>query len=239
MRVDVIHHWRIFRSSYRELALVAFEPTPTKFRSDTLTNWVIRSCIQLALKANYVKLLQFHLFVQCLRFISNIAFVSHHIWFKPNLTQLIKLVAEWVDIYGIHHWRIFRSSNRKLTCVWFEPLTTKFCSDALTDWVITPCIYLFVCLITIELKLLMGVCADTDTVTVTTVLRLPLWSLWTATNMGCLTFLLAFKYWLKLYYLFQVANGWLVLTATFWTAWVSTRQKIWIPSIFINVATKR
>ena len=47
-----IHHWRIFRSSYRKLAWVGFEPTTTEFRSDALTDWAIRPWVQLALRAN-------------------------------------------------------------------------------------------------------------------------------------------------------------------------------------------
>ena len=42
-----------------------------------------------------------------------------------------------IYIYGIHHWRIFRSSYRKLAWVGFEPTTTQFRSDALTDWAIS------------------------------------------------------------------------------------------------------
>ena len=38
-------------------------------------------------------------------------------------------VAEWVDTYGIHHWRIIWSSYRKLTWVEFEPATTEFLSE--------------------------------------------------------------------------------------------------------------
>ena len=41
--------------------------------------------------------------------------------------------AEWTDTYGIHHWRILRSSYRKLGWVGFEPATTEFRSDTLTD----------------------------------------------------------------------------------------------------------
>ena len=104
----------IFRSSYRKLAWVGFEPTTTEFRSDALTDWAIRPWVQLALRANFVQLLQFHLFVQCLRFISVFAFISCHICFKQSLAQVITLVVEWIDTYGIHHWRIFRSSYRKL-----------------------------------------------------------------------------------------------------------------------------
>ena len=55
-----IHHWIILWSSYRKLAWVGFEPTTTKFRSDALTDGAIRPWIQLALRANFVHLLQFH-----------------------------------------------------------------------------------------------------------------------------------------------------------------------------------
>ena len=116
-----IHHRNFLRKSYRKLAWVGFETTTTEFRSDVLTYWVIRPWVQLALRANFVQLLQFHLFVQCSHFISAIAFVSHHICFKRNLAQVITLAAQWIDTYGIHHWRIFRSSYRKLAWVGFEP----------------------------------------------------------------------------------------------------------------------
>ena len=54
-----IHHWRIFRSRYKKLAWVGFEPTTTEFRSDVLTDWAIRPWVQLALRANFVQLLFF------------------------------------------------------------------------------------------------------------------------------------------------------------------------------------
>ena len=83
-----IHHWRILRSNYRMLAWVGFEPMTTEFCSDALTDWaIIRPWVQLALGANFVQLLQFHLSVQCSRFILAIALVSCHICFKWNLTQ--------------------------------------------------------------------------------------------------------------------------------------------------------
>ena len=91
-----IHHWKIFRTSYRKLAWVGFEPSTTEFRSDALTNWAIRPWFQLALRANFVQPLQFHLSVQCSHFISAIAFVSWHICFKRNLAQVITLAAEWL-----------------------------------------------------------------------------------------------------------------------------------------------
>ena len=55
-----IHHWRILWSSYRKLAWVGFKPTTSEFRSDALTEWAIRPWVQLALRANFVQLLQFH-----------------------------------------------------------------------------------------------------------------------------------------------------------------------------------
>ena len=42
-------------------------------------------------------------------------------------------VVEWIDTYDIHHWRIIWSIYRKLGRVGFEPKTTEFRSDALTD----------------------------------------------------------------------------------------------------------
>ena len=40
-------------------------------------------------------------------------------------------VAEWTDTYGTRQWRIFRSSNRKLTWMGFEHSTTQIRLDAL------------------------------------------------------------------------------------------------------------
>ena len=43
-------------------------------------------------------------------------------------------VAESTDRFGIHHRMILRGSYRNLTWAGFEPRTTEFCLDALTDW---------------------------------------------------------------------------------------------------------
>ena len=45
-------------------------------------------------------------------------------------------VAEWIDTYDIRQWRIIWSSYRKLVRKGFEPTTTEFLSDTLTDWAI-------------------------------------------------------------------------------------------------------
>ena len=55
-----VYHWRILGSSYRKLAWVGFELMTIEFCSDTLTNWAIRSWVQMALRANFLQLLQFH-----------------------------------------------------------------------------------------------------------------------------------------------------------------------------------
>ena len=119
-----------------EVAIESWPDTTIEFRSDALTDWAIRPWVQLALRANFVQLLQFHRlfsvtfhFGYCLRqsprlFSSNFCWGNH------------MSVAEWVDTYGIHHWRILWSSYRKLAWVGFEPTTTEFRSDALTDWAI-------------------------------------------------------------------------------------------------------
>ena len=60
------------------MAWVGSEPMTTEFRSDTLTDWAIRPWPQLALRANFVQLLQFYLFVQCSRLISAFALVRRH-----------------------------------------------------------------------------------------------------------------------------------------------------------------
>ena len=46
------------------------------------------------------------------------------------------------DTHGIHHWMVIWSSYRKLAWIGFEPTTTEFCSDAVTDWAIKPWVQL-------------------------------------------------------------------------------------------------
>ena len=86
---------------------MGFEPMTTEFGLDTLTDRVIRPWVQLALRANFMQLLQFQLFVQYSHLVFAIVFVIRHICFKKSLTPLITLVSERIDTYGIHNWRIF------------------------------------------------------------------------------------------------------------------------------------
>ena len=86
------------------------------------------------------------------------SFVWCPVWNSPCLTQhrfyraicldLIKIIftpeaitwvsRKWTDADGVHYWRIYRSSYRKLVWVGFEPTTTEFSLDAKADWVIRP-----------------------------------------------------------------------------------------------------
>ena len=75
--------------------------------SDALTDWAIRPWVELGLRANFVQLLQFHPFLQCSCFMSVFTFVSCHICSKRSLAQVVTLVVEWIDTYGIHHLSIF------------------------------------------------------------------------------------------------------------------------------------
>ena len=49
-----------FKWLYRKLAWMELESTTIEFCSDALTKWAIRPWVQLALRANFVQLLQFH-----------------------------------------------------------------------------------------------------------------------------------------------------------------------------------
>ena len=119
-----------------------FEHTTTDFRWGVLTNWAIRSWVQLALRAKFVQLLQFHLFVQCrISFRPLSSSVATFILIESLLNNHMS-VAEWPDTYGIHSWRILWSIYRKLIWVGFEPTFTEFRSDALTEWVIKPWVQL-------------------------------------------------------------------------------------------------
>ena len=102
---------------------MAFEPITSEDRSDALTE-----CTATWLSS----------FVQCSFFISAIAVAIQHICFKLNLTQVITLVVEWTDTYGIQQWRIFRNIFRKFAWVVFELTTTKFCSDTQSHWAMIP-----------------------------------------------------------------------------------------------------
>ena len=111
----------ILRSSYRSWIWVGFNPTTTESCSGTLTNRAIRSWVQLAFRANFVQQLQFHLLFSVISFRLLPSSVARF-YLIEFCRGYHMSVAEWTDIYGIHHWKILRSSYRKLTWVGFRPL---------------------------------------------------------------------------------------------------------------------
>ena len=118
---------------------MGFEPTTTEFRSHALADWVITASVRLAFRGNFVQLLQFHLFLRCSYFISVVAFVNRQIFVKLTpIALVVTSVAEWINRYGIHHWRIFGSSYRKLAWVGFEDTTNELRSGTLNNWAIAP-----------------------------------------------------------------------------------------------------
>ena len=95
---------------------IYIEPTTTEFRSDAPTDWAIRSWVQLALRANFVQLLQFHPlfsvifhFGYCLRqsprfFSSNFCWSSHecsgmswYIWYSPLKDSFEVAIESWSE----------------------------------------------------------------------------------------------------------------------------------------------
>ena len=87
-----IHHWRILCSNYRKLSWLGFQSGTTEFCSETLVPWDIRPWVQLASRANFVQLLQFHFSL-----IAQISFwllpCSCHVYFNPNFAQVITQVS--------------------------------------------------------------------------------------------------------------------------------------------------
>ena len=79
LHIFSFHRGRILWSSYRKLVWVRFKPTTIEFRADALTDWAIGPWVQLALRANFVQVLQFHrLFRVRLHF--SFAFLSRHVF---------------------------------------------------------------------------------------------------------------------------------------------------------------
>ena len=63
----------------------------------------------------------------------------YHLYIYIYIWYMIWWMVSYIYmVYGMHHWRIFRSSCRKLVWVGFEPTITEFRSGTLTDWGIRP-----------------------------------------------------------------------------------------------------
>ena len=99
--MNFIHHVRIFRRSYRNLAWVGFEPRSTKFGSEALINWAIRSWV-------WVQPAQIQHIQQALLKVKNIWYVIFQLCkfcTLPVFSYIFSLqsppVAEWR--LGRHH----------------------------------------------------------------------------------------------------------------------------------------
>ena len=115
----------ILWSSYRKLAWVGFEPKSTEFCSDALTNWAIRPWVQHAFRANSVQLLQSHHLFSVIFYFSYCLRQSPHVFQSKFCRGNHMSVVEWVDTYGIHHWRILWSSYR--ICIYIYIWTRNQC----------------------------------------------------------------------------------------------------------------
>ena len=137
-----IYIYRILRSCYRRLAWVGFEPMTIEFRSDSLLTELsgheFNSHSEPTLFSyssfTFSSVFRFH-FSYCFR-------QSPHIAQSKCDRGNHVSVAEYIDAYVIHHWRVFRSSYRKLAWVGFEPTISEFHSDALNVWAIRPWVWL-------------------------------------------------------------------------------------------------
>ena len=115
-----IHHGRILWSSYRKLARVGFEPTTTEFLSDALTDWAIRPWIQLPVRANFVQLLQFHLFHVSFRslFPSVVTFALSEVCHSGVATGGGRGQGGFLFFYTnkCFNWHLCRSSRPEVFC---------------------------------------------------------------------------------------------------------------------------
>ena len=112
-----INHWMILRSSYRKLAWLGFELPTSEFYSDVLTKWASKQWLQL----------EFHLLLSV---------IFHFSDYLRQSLLLFLIEVESTYAYRLHLRTILRSSYRRLAWVRFEPTTTEFRSDALTNWAI-------------------------------------------------------------------------------------------------------
>ena len=131
-----IQHWQILRSTYRKVGWVESESMTTDFHSNALRESATRPWVQLALRNNFLQLLEFHrLFSATFHFSCLHSSVVTFILSKFLVSNHMS-VGEWTDTYSIHHWKILWSSFRRLISVRFEATATEFRSDALTNWTI-------------------------------------------------------------------------------------------------------
>ena len=84
-------YWGNLWSSYRKLAWGRFATTNTEFGSVPLTNWAIRPCGLLVLRAHFLQMLQLSFF-SVSEFFLAIAFTTHYVRCNQNFLEVIKWV---------------------------------------------------------------------------------------------------------------------------------------------------
>ena len=99
-----IYHWGKRKLKYFTIYLwySPLKNSITEFRWGVLTGWVIRSWVQLALRANFVQLLQFHLLFSVRFYFGYCLRRSPHL-FKRSIAEVITWV-QWnlVDSYVLY-----------------------------------------------------------------------------------------------------------------------------------------
>ena len=78
--------------------------------------------------------------INCFINVSLLSYIFWHLKLKSHIKLLYIYI--YVYIYGIHNWKILWSSYSKLAWVEFEPTTTEFLSDTVTNWAIRPWVQL-------------------------------------------------------------------------------------------------
>ena len=97
---------------------MGFEPTITLFRSDILSNWAIRPWVQLALRTNFVQLLQFHVLVS-VRFHFSYCLRQLQRLFNRHFVEVITSVAIQTNAF------IHKYIKHTYTCTYVKIVTKR------------------------------------------------------------------------------------------------------------------
>ena len=102
---DILFIYMVFTiEGLFKLTIESFEPKTTEFRSDALTDWVIRRWAQLALRANLVQLLQFHRLLHLVIPSLSLAY------YQTINIHFVKNSEMWADFHCIIMVQLFRSN---------------------------------------------------------------------------------------------------------------------------------
>ena len=108
--------------SYRKLARLRFEPMTTEFCLDALTDWAIRPWVQLALRASFVQLLQFH-------WLFSVIYIYLHLYLYSNTSTANNISTEGNDTSVSFIQLIDESGNEVSPLSTSKRINGYFCSD--------------------------------------------------------------------------------------------------------------